>query len=36
MPFRTGINTGNVIVRDGRLYGDDVNIAAQNPGIRAA
>jgi adenylate cyclase len=29
MPFRTGINTGNVIARDGRLYGDDVNIAAR-------
>jgi TolB-like protein/class 3 adenylate cyclase len=29
MPFRAGINTGDVIVRDGRLYGDDVNIAAR-------
>jgi adenylate cyclase len=29
MPFRAGINTGNVIVRGDRLYGDDVNIAAR-------
>ena len=29
MPFRAGINTGDVIVRDDRLYGDDVNIAAK-------
>lgn len=29
MPFRAGINTGDVIVREGRLYGDDVNIAAR-------
>ncbi|NGN42935.1 adenylate/guanylate cyclase domain-containing protein [Mesorhizobium sp. CGMCC 1.15528] len=29
MPFRAGINTGNVIVRDESLYGDDVNIAAR-------
>ncbi|MGX9144521.1 adenylate/guanylate cyclase domain-containing protein [Mesorhizobium sp. 128a] len=29
MPFRAGINTGDVIVRGGRLYGDDVNIAAR-------
>lgn len=29
MPFRAGINTGDVIARDGRLYGDDVNIAAR-------
>ncbi|MDP3896450.1 MAG: adenylate/guanylate cyclase domain-containing protein [Mesorhizobium sp.] len=29
MPFRTGINTGDVIAHDGRLYGDDVNIAAR-------
>nr|WP_265516770.1 tetratricopeptide repeat protein [Nitratireductor luteus] len=29
MPFRVGINTGNVIVRDESLYGDDVNIAAR-------
>ncbi len=36
MPFRAGINTGDVIVRDGRLYGDDVNIAARHPGIRSA
>lgn len=29
MPFRVGINTGNVIVRNDSLYGDDVNIAAR-------
>jgi adenylate cyclase len=29
MPFRAGINTGDVIVRDDNLYGDDVNIAAR-------
>ena len=29
MPFRVGINTGDVIVRDASLYGDDVNIAAR-------
>ena len=29
MPFRAGINTGDVIAHDGRLYGDDVNIAAR-------
>lgn len=29
MTFRAGINTGDVIVREGRLYGDDVNIAAR-------
>ncbi|CCV06921.1 TPR repeat-containing protein [Mesorhizobium metallidurans STM 2683] len=29
MPFRVGINTGDVIVREDRLYGDDVNIAAR-------
>ena len=29
MPFRAGINTGDVIVRGDRLYGDDVNIAAR-------
>lgn len=29
MPFRVGLNTGDVIVRDQSLYGDDVNIAAR-------
>ncbi|RST87172.1 adenylate/guanylate cyclase domain-containing protein [Aquibium carbonis] len=29
MSFRAGVNTGNVIVRDERRYGDDVNIAAR-------
>src|SRR5262245_18367294 len=29
MQFRTGINLGDVIVEDGRLYGDGVNIAAR-------
>lgn len=29
MPFRAGINTGDVIAHEGRLYGDDVNIAAR-------
>ena len=29
MLFRAGINTGDVIAHEGRLYGDDVNIAAR-------
>jgi adenylate cyclase len=29
MPFRAGINTGTVILRDELRYGDDVNIAAR-------
>src|SRR5215510_4936036 len=29
MAFRIGINLGDVIVEDGRLYGDGVNIAAR-------
>ena len=29
MRFRAGINTGDVIVHDDNLYGDDVNIAAR-------
>jgi len=29
MPFRVGINTGDVIVREANRYGDDVNIAAR-------
>ncbi len=29
MAFRVGINLGDVIVEDGRLYGDGVNIAAR-------
>ena len=29
MPFRIGVNLGDVIVEDGRLYGDGVNIAAR-------
>lgn len=29
MSFRAGINTGDVIVRDDKRYGDDVNIAAR-------
>src|SRR5262245_44505359 len=29
MAFRIGINLGEVIVEDGRLYGDGVNIAAR-------
>ena len=36
MPFRAGINTGDVIVRGDRLYGDDVNIAARIQEIRTA
>jgi adenylate cyclase len=29
LAFRAGINTGDVIAHNGRLYGDDVNIAAR-------
>ncbi len=29
MPFRIGVNLGDVIVEDGHLYGDGVNIAAR-------
>ncbi len=29
MPFRVGVNTGDVIVNDDRLFGHDVNIAAR-------
>lgn len=29
LPFRAGINTGDVLVRDGALFGDEVNIAAR-------
>ncbi len=29
MPFRVGVNTGDVIVAEGRMFGHDVNIAAR-------
>src|SRR5215813_12363304 len=29
MEFRIGVNLGDVVVEDGRLYGDGVNIAAR-------
>ena len=33
MPFRIGINLGDVIDEDGRLYGSGVNIAARLEGL---
>ena len=35
MAFRIGINLGDVIEQDGRLYGDGVNIAARVEGLAA-
>jgi class 3 adenylate cyclase/TolB-like protein len=35
LPFRAGINTGDVLVRDGSLFGDEVNIAARLQEIAA-
>jgi adenylate cyclase len=36
MAFRIGVNLGDVIVEDGRLYGDGVNIAARIEGLADA
>jgi adenylate cyclase len=36
MQFRIGINVGEVLVEGGRIYGDDVNIAARIQGLAAA
>jgi adenylate cyclase len=36
MEFRIGINSGDVIVEGGRLYGDGVNIAARLEGLAEA
>jgi class 3 adenylate cyclase len=33
MVFRIGINLGDVVVEQGRLYGDDVNLAARLEGL---
>jgi adenylate cyclase len=36
MAFRIGINVGDVLTEDGRLYGDGVNIAARLEGLAEA
>src|SRR5262245_58978437 len=36
MAFRIGINVGDVLTEDGRLYGDGVNIAARLEGLADA
>ena len=36
MAFRIGINVGDVLTEDGRLYGDGVNITAQLEGLAEA
>jgi adenylate cyclase len=36
MAFRIGINVGDVLTEDGRLYGDGVNIAARVEGLADA
>jgi adenylate cyclase len=36
MAFRIGVNVGDVLTEDGRLYGDGVNIAARLEGLADA
>jgi adenylate cyclase len=36
MQFRIGINVGDVLVKDGDIFGDDVNIAARLEGLADA
>ncbi len=33
MPFRIGVNLGDVVVDEGRIYGDGVNVAARLEGL---
>jgi adenylate cyclase len=36
MLFRIGINVGDIMVKEGDIYGDDVNVAARVEGLAAA